>query len=109
MERQAGESIAVFSQRFRLSGFDELLPTGEYDRETELASPPDHLRPEAWKADRREQGRKHSTKALNDCAAPAAIQANQGEGMRSEGRLPLSDAFMLCGGTMKVKETRHDR
>lgn len=50
MERQIGKSIAVFSQPFRLSGFDELLPAGEYDIETELASPPDQLNPEAWKA-----------------------------------------------------------
>jgi hypothetical protein len=31
-------------------GFGETLPAGEYDIETELVSPPDHLDPEAWKA-----------------------------------------------------------
>lgn len=50
MERNIEKSIAVFSRPFRLSGFDEVLPAGEYDIETELNSPPDHLDPEGWKA-----------------------------------------------------------
>lgn len=50
MKPHVGKSIAVFSRPFRLSGFDEILPAGEYDIETELNSPPDHLDPEGWKA-----------------------------------------------------------
>lgn len=50
MKPHIGRSIAVFSRPFRLSGFDEILPAGEYGIETELSSPPDHLDPEGWKA-----------------------------------------------------------
>jgi hypothetical protein len=50
MKPHIGKSIAVFSRPFRLSGFDEILPAGEYDIETELNSPPDHLDPAGWKA-----------------------------------------------------------
>ncbi|MFW8636102.1 hypothetical protein [Cribrihabitans pelagius] len=44
------KSIAVFARPFNVPGFDETLPAGEYHIETELCSPPDKLRPEAWKA-----------------------------------------------------------
>lgn len=44
------KTTAVFSRPFTVPGFDETLPAGEYDIETELCSPPDHLDPEAWKA-----------------------------------------------------------
>jgi hypothetical protein len=33
-----------------MPGFDETLPAGEYDIETEPVLPPDHRNPEAWKA-----------------------------------------------------------
>ena len=44
------KGVAVFSRPFTVPGFDETLPAGEYDIETELSSPPDHRHPEAWKA-----------------------------------------------------------
>ena len=50
MDDQTAKTIAVFDRPFKLPGFDETLPAGEYDIETELASPPDHKDPEAWKA-----------------------------------------------------------
>ncbi|MEL7516702.1 MAG: hypothetical protein AAGK03_19010 [Pseudomonadota bacterium] len=50
MDEQTAKTIAVFDQPFKLPGFDEMLPAGEYDIETELASPPDHKDPQAWKA-----------------------------------------------------------
>ncbi|PSK85917.1 hypothetical protein CLV79_107147 [Limimaricola soesokkakensis] len=43
-------TTATFSRAFTLPGFDEMLPAGEYDLETELAAPLDHLDPEGWKA-----------------------------------------------------------
>lgn len=43
-------TIAVFARPFTVPGFGETLPAGEYDIETELFSPPDHLHPESWKA-----------------------------------------------------------
>ena len=49
MDDQTAKTIAVFDRPFRLPGFDETLPAGEYDIETELASPPDHKDPQAWK------------------------------------------------------------
>ncbi|WP_299900812.1 hypothetical protein [uncultured Ruegeria sp.] len=49
MNELVRKSIAVFAQPFSLPGFDETLPAGEYDIETELCSPPDELHPEAWK------------------------------------------------------------
>lgn len=50
MEDLTRKSVAVFASPFTIPGFDETLPAGEYDIETELSSPPDHLHPEAWKA-----------------------------------------------------------
>ncbi|TLP55493.1 hypothetical protein FEE96_22510 [Parasedimentitalea maritima] len=50
MIEKIAKTIAVFDLPFNLAGFDETLPAGEYDIETELASPPDHKDPEAWKA-----------------------------------------------------------
>ena len=50
MDDQTARTVAVFDRPFKLPGFDETLPAGEYDIETELASPPDHKDPEAWKA-----------------------------------------------------------
>ena len=47
---QIAKTVAVFDRPFKLAGFDETLPAGEYDIETELASPPDHKDPQAWKA-----------------------------------------------------------
>ena len=44
------KSVVVFDQPFTLPGFDETLPAGEYDIETELDSPPDYRAPEAWTA-----------------------------------------------------------
>ncbi len=50
MEQIVSKTIAVFSRPFTFPGFDELLPAGEYEIETELFAPPDYLDPEAWKA-----------------------------------------------------------
>ncbi|WP_299961071.1 hypothetical protein [uncultured Roseobacter sp.] len=50
MDDQKAKTVVVFDRPFNLPGFDEKLPAGEYDIETELASPPDHKDPEAWKA-----------------------------------------------------------
>lgn len=50
MDDQTDKTVAVFDRPFNLPGFDETLPAGEYDIETELASPPDHKDPQAWKA-----------------------------------------------------------
>ncbi len=43
------QSVAVFSNPFTIPSFNETLPAGEYDIETELSSPPDHQHPEMWK------------------------------------------------------------
>jgi hypothetical protein len=40
----------VFARPFDLPGFDERLPAGDYDIETELSAPPDHRDPARWKA-----------------------------------------------------------
>ncbi|RFP88498.1 hypothetical protein DZK27_08410 [Rhodobacteraceae bacterium 63075] len=50
MDDLTAKTVAVFDRPFKLPGFDETLPAGEYDVETERASPPDHKDPEAWKA-----------------------------------------------------------
>ena len=50
MNELVRKSIAVFARPFDVPGFDETLPAGEYDIETELSSPPDCLHPEDWKA-----------------------------------------------------------
>lgn len=44
------KTIAVFEHPFNVSGFDETLPAGAYELETEECPPPDRLDPEAWKA-----------------------------------------------------------
>lgn len=50
MDNTLAKGVVVFDRPFKMPGFDETLPAGEYDIETELASPPDHRDPEAWKA-----------------------------------------------------------
>ncbi|WP_370285795.1 hypothetical protein [Pseudooceanicola nanhaiensis] len=50
MENLTNKTIAVFSRSFAIPGFNETLPAGEYEIETELAAPPDLQDPEAWKA-----------------------------------------------------------
>lgn len=50
MEDLISKTVAVFSLPFVVPGAGETLPAGEYDIETELVSPPDHLHPEVWKA-----------------------------------------------------------
>ena len=50
MQDFISKTVAVFARPFTLPGFDETLPAGEYEVETELFSPPDHLDPRAWKA-----------------------------------------------------------
>ncbi|MGP6090048.1 hypothetical protein [Antarctobacter jejuensis] len=50
MEDLTSKTVAVFSRPFTVQGFDETLPAGEYEIETELASPPDQQDPAAWKA-----------------------------------------------------------
>lgn len=44
------KTIAVFEHPFNVPGFDETLPAGEYEIETENCAPPDRLDPKAWKA-----------------------------------------------------------
>lgn len=50
MEDLTSKTVAVFSRPFTVPGFDETLPAGEYEIETEVASPPDQRDPAAWKA-----------------------------------------------------------
>ncbi|WP_093039078.1 hypothetical protein [Roseovarius azorensis] len=50
MDNLTSKTTAVFSRPFTVPGFDETLPAGEYEIETELSSPPSHLNPQAWKA-----------------------------------------------------------
>ncbi|ARC89434.1 hypothetical protein [Rhodovulum sp. MB263] len=50
MEDLTCKTIAVFSRPFTVPGFDETLPAGEYEIETEMASPPDQRDPATWKA-----------------------------------------------------------
>ncbi len=47
---QTTKTIAVFAQPFSVPGFDETLPAGAYEIETEHFAPPDVLDPDAWKA-----------------------------------------------------------
>lgn len=44
------KAIAVFDHPFYVPGFDEMLPAGEYEIETENCAPPDRLDPDAWLA-----------------------------------------------------------
>lgn len=48
MEDLTSKTVAVLSRAFTVPGFAETLPAGDYEIETELASPPDHRDPEAW-------------------------------------------------------------
>ncbi len=50
MEGLIRKTTAVFLRPFTVPGFDETLPAGEYDLETELSVPASHLDPEDWKA-----------------------------------------------------------
>ena len=50
MGDQTSKTVAVLDRPFKLPGFDEMLPDGEYDIETERASPPNHKDPQVWKA-----------------------------------------------------------
>ncbi|PJE25750.1 hypothetical protein SAMN06297129_2462 [Pseudooceanicola antarcticus] len=50
MDKLTSKTIAVFAREFTVPGFAETLPAGDYEIETELASPPDTQHPEAWKA-----------------------------------------------------------
>jgi len=50
MEDLRSKTVAVFSRPFTVPGIDEILPAGEYEIDTEVASPPDQRDPAAWKA-----------------------------------------------------------
>ncbi|MCU0735554.1 MAG: hypothetical protein MUF20_08520 [Methylotetracoccus sp.] len=50
MEDLTSKTVAVFARPFTVPGFNETLPAGEYEIETELVSPPDRKDPAAWKA-----------------------------------------------------------
>lgn len=50
MEGPLCKSTAIFVRPFTVPDFSETLPAGEYDLETELSAPPNHLDPESWKA-----------------------------------------------------------
>jgi hypothetical protein len=50
MENLTSKTVAVFSHPFTVPGFDETLPAGEYEIETELIPPPDQPDAAAWKA-----------------------------------------------------------
>lgn len=50
MQDLTSKTTAVFTRAFTVPGFDETLPAGEYDIETELSVPPNHLEPHEWKA-----------------------------------------------------------
>ena len=50
MDELTSKTVAVFSLPFTVPGFDETLPAGEYEIETELVSPPEQQDPAAWKA-----------------------------------------------------------
>jgi hypothetical protein len=49
VQHLTSKTVAVFARPFTVPGFGETLPAGEYQIETELVSPPDHLDPETWK------------------------------------------------------------
>lgn len=50
MTELTSKTVAVFSRPFTVPSLAETFPAGEYEIETELASPPDQLDPAAWKA-----------------------------------------------------------
>lgn len=49
MNHQKAKTIVVFDWPFKLPGFDETLPAGEYEIETEHASPIYYTPPQAWR------------------------------------------------------------
>jgi hypothetical protein len=50
MEDLTSKTVAVFARPFTVPSFNETLPAGAYEIETELVSPPDQKDPAAWKA-----------------------------------------------------------
>lgn len=50
MEDLTSKTVAVFARPFTVPGFNETLPAGEYEIETELVPPLDQKGAEAWKA-----------------------------------------------------------
>jgi hypothetical protein len=50
MQGQTSKSVAVFLRPFNVPGFSETLPAGDYELETELTAPTNHLDPAEWKA-----------------------------------------------------------
>lgn len=50
MEGLTRRTTAVFANAFTVPGFSETLPSGEYELETELSAPPNHLDPDSWEA-----------------------------------------------------------
>ncbi|WP_272009983.1 hypothetical protein [Roseovarius sp. ZX-A-9] len=50
MEDLTSKTVVAFARPFTVPGFAETLPAGEYEIETELASPPDQQDLAAWKA-----------------------------------------------------------
>ncbi len=49
MDKLTSKTFAVFSLPFTVPGFDETLPAGEYEIETELVSPPEQQDPQPGK------------------------------------------------------------
>ncbi len=45
---KAIKTVAIFVQSFELAGFDEILPAGEYEIETEFLDPVDDIEPGDW-------------------------------------------------------------
>lgn len=50
MEELLSRTTVVFSHPFTVPGFEETLPAGDYEVETEISAPPDRIDPEHWKA-----------------------------------------------------------
>lgn len=50
MNDPTSRTTAVFAHPFTVPGFDETLPAGAYELETDLSVPSAHLAPEAWMA-----------------------------------------------------------
>lgn len=44
------KTTVIFLHPFELSGFNETLPPGEYELETQIPGPSDGIRPEVWKS-----------------------------------------------------------
>ncbi len=49
MEEPNHEFIVIFARPFRIPGFPETLPAGEYEVESDMVSPPDLRDPGGWK------------------------------------------------------------